>query len=218
MVYSKARWSSVIRHAHDGHNTDERYTPSWLIELVDNVLEGIDLDPCSDKKLRVPAKKHFIKEDDGLQHGWSGKVFLNPPFSNTSDWVKHLCIYFHSGAIKEALILLPIMALANKSSTLLMKRTASAFSILGRQLSFLDSNYESMGETSSFPFALVYCGNRTNRFLEITDSKGIGCIISNTGENKQSRFCSYCGQSFYAKRSTAKYCGSTCRVLSHRKK
>ena len=217
MTYSSASWSRVVRHINEGTDTDQRYTPCWVLDLVENILGCIDLDPCADPKCRVPAKHHFTKEDDGLDKGWSGKVFVNPPFSNSSDWVKHLCIYFHSGAVTEALVLLPVMAVSNKSSKLLMKGTATAFSILTRKLSFLNGEYEEMGDMTSFPFALIYSGPRTNRFLKMTEMHGIGCVLSHPGENQQSRLCKYCGKSFSAKRSTAKYCGTTCRVQSHRK-
>ena len=198
-------------------DTDERYTPAWVLKLTESVMGSIDLDPAADPQRRIQAKKHITKNEDGLTQGWSGKVFLNPPFSNSSDWVKHLCIYFHSGAVTEAIVLLPVMALSNKSSLLLMKGTATAFSILGRKLSFLNEDYEEMGEMSAFPFAIVYCGPRTEHFLDITEKRGIGCLIRTPSDNQRACLCSYCGKPFQAKRSTAKFCGTTCRVESYRK-
>ena len=61
-------------------DTDERFTPFWVLDLVVEVMGGIDLDPCADPRKRVPATRHFTKEDDGLEQNWSGRVFLNPPF------------------------------------------------------------------------------------------------------------------------------------------
>ena len=211
-------WTRVVRNTKSNQDTDERYTPDWVLDLSRKVMGGIDLDPASDPKQRVPALNHFTKEDNGLERGWSGRIFLNPPFSNTSDWVKHLCIYFHSGAVTEAVVLLPIMALSNKSATLLMKGTASAFLILQRKLSFLNESYEDMGEMSAFPFALVYCGNRTEEFFDLTNDSGIGCLIRTQAGNEKHCLCSYCAKPFVAKRSTAKYCGPTCRVEAYRQR
>ena len=184
-MVDSASWGRVVRNTKSSSDTDERYTPSWVLELVDSVLKGIDLDPASDPRKRVQAKRHFTKKDDGLAQGWSGKVFLNPPFSNSSEWVKHLCVYFHSAAISEAIVILPVMALSNKSAVLLMKGTATAFTLLGRKLSFLDNDYEELGEMSAFPFALVYCGANTERFLDMTEPYGIGCLIRTLPKNKR---------------------------------
>ncbi len=214
---NSASWSRVVRNTKSTDDTNERYTPTWLLDLIGDVLNGIDLDPAADPQKRVNAKRHFTKQDDGLDKGWSGKVFLNPPFSNSSDWIKHFCIYFHSGAISEAIIILPVMALSNKSASLLMRNTATAFTLLGRKLSFLDSEYNDIGEMSAFPFALVYCGNDTDNFLNKTDQYGVGCLIRSSPTNSKLSFCSYCGKTFQAKRSTAKFCCSTCRSASNRK-
>jgi hypothetical protein len=214
---SNASWHRVLSNTNKEEDTDERYTPQWVLDLSQRVMGGIDLDPASDPNQRVPATRHFTKKDNGLEKGWSGKVFLNPPFSNTSDWVKHLCIYFHSGAITEAIVLLPVMALSNKSATFLMKGTASAFTLLGRNLSFLNAEYEEMGDSNPFPFALVYCGHRTEEFLDQTNDFGIGALLRTPAANQISCFCSYCGKSFTAKRKTAKFCGTTCRVEAHKK-
>jgi len=215
---SNASWSRVATYKNTEQDSDEKYTPNWILDLTQSVMGGIDLDPAADPKHRVPAVRHFTKDDNGLEKGWSGKVFLNPPFSNTSDWVKHLCIYFHSGAVTEAIVLLPVMALNNKSAKLLMKGTASAFTLIGRNISFLDSNYEELGNTLPFPFALVYCGNRTEEFLDQTEKWGIGALLRTPAVNQIACFCSYCGKPFNAKRKTAKFCGTTCRVEAHRKK
>ena len=218
MTNSVSAWTRIVDHINEGNDTDERYTPVWVLDLVEAFFGGIDLDPASDPQRRVPARKHYTKVDDGLSQGWSGKVFLNPPFSKTSAWIKHLCIYCHSGAITEAIVLVPVMALANKSSILLMERTATCFTLVRKQLSFLDGDYREMGAISVFPFAMVYVGNRTDQFLDATGDIGTGCLIRNQAENAKNSLCSYCGKPFVAKRSTAKYCGSTCRVESYRKR
>jgi phage N-6-adenine-methyltransferase len=45
----------------------------------------IDLDPASfdlAQEQVVKAKKYYTKENDGLLHHWSGRVWMNPPFSD----------------------------------------------------------------------------------------------------------------------------------------
>ena len=58
--------------------TDEWYTP---IELI-NALGKFDLDPCSPiNPLWKTATTMYNKNDDGLKQEWSGRVWLNPPYS-----------------------------------------------------------------------------------------------------------------------------------------
>ena len=67
-----------------GTETDERYTPTWLFEE----LGRFDLDPCSPEggPLHGHADAWFTRADDGLAQPWEGRVFMNPPFSETTAW------------------------------------------------------------------------------------------------------------------------------------
>ena len=62
----------------------EWYTPKNIIERVQSVLGGIDIDPASpptpEYREWVPARIHYDKAEDGLAHQWKGTVFLNPPY------------------------------------------------------------------------------------------------------------------------------------------
>ena len=58
--------------------TDEWYTPKEVISS----LGDFDLDPCAPiNPLWPTAKVMYNKNDDGLNHDWTGRVFLNPPYS-----------------------------------------------------------------------------------------------------------------------------------------
>ncbi len=60
----------------------EWYTPPFLADAARKVLGKIDLDPasCDEANKVVHAEKFFSLADDGLQHEWRGRIFLNPPF------------------------------------------------------------------------------------------------------------------------------------------
>lgn len=70
----------------------EHYTPPEIITKVRAVLRVIDLDPasCSMANQTVCATTYYAIEDDGLSHEWSGRVFLNPPYSNMDEWTDKL--------------------------------------------------------------------------------------------------------------------------------
>lgn len=179
---------------------------------------GIDLDPCADPLKRIPSKMHFTKKDNGLEKAWAGRVFLNPPYSGATKWFKHLSIYQEAGAVPEAVILVPITTLGNKGASLLMKRTASCLTILDRSINFLDSDYSELASSTPIPLCLIYCGENTERFLTLTSGYGNGLYIHKPHPQHSQRQCLHCGKIFAAKRSTAKFCGTTCRVSAHKRK
>jgi len=92
---------------HNGHG-DEWYTPSEYVEVVRDVLGGvIDLDPasCDQAQQTVQAKRYYTKQDDGLKRPWSGRVFLNPPYSNPTPFVDKLIEHHECGDVPEAILL-----------------------------------------------------------------------------------------------------------------
>lgn len=59
-------------------STDEWYTPPYIFER----LGSFDLDPCSPMKpLWEIGKTNYTQVDDGLSKPWTGRVWLNPPYS-----------------------------------------------------------------------------------------------------------------------------------------
>jgi phage N-6-adenine-methyltransferase len=66
--------------------SDEWYTPK---ELFDQMEGAFHLDVCAPKTgiPWIPAIKWYSIEDDGLAQPWSGRVWMNPPYSKPSPWV-----------------------------------------------------------------------------------------------------------------------------------
>lgn len=65
--------------------SDERYTPAWVFE---HLAITFDTDPCSpiDGGDFVPARIRYTAADDGLAHDWTGTVWVNPPFSASTQF------------------------------------------------------------------------------------------------------------------------------------
>ena len=62
---------------------DEWWTPPDIVRRARAALGGIDCDPASIDGANqiVRATRFFTREQDGLTQTWSGRTWLNPPFS-----------------------------------------------------------------------------------------------------------------------------------------
>lgn len=66
--------------------SDEWTTPNDIFNELDNEFH-FNLDPAATNE-NHKCEMYFTKEVDGLKQSWGGnKVFVNPPYSNISEWV-----------------------------------------------------------------------------------------------------------------------------------
>jgi hypothetical protein len=68
-----------------GKPNDTTLTPLSLIAK----LGEFDLDPCAYREHRT-AKRLVVWPEDGLAAEWSGRVWLNPPYSSPEPWMRKL--------------------------------------------------------------------------------------------------------------------------------
>lgn len=100
----------VVRHHRAlGTGENEWYTPSQYVEMAREVLGGIDLDPasCAEANETVKATTFYTKDDDGLTKDWSGRVWLNPPYSRDlmPQFVEKLRESYDAGDVEAAILL-----------------------------------------------------------------------------------------------------------------
>lgn len=74
--------------------SDDYYTPAWIFERMGLTF---DIDVCSPPGgiPWIPAKKYYTMADDGLTAPWVGRVWMNPPYSNTTPWADRFIDHAH---------------------------------------------------------------------------------------------------------------------------
>jgi phage N-6-adenine-methyltransferase len=140
-------------------DSNEWCTPKEIVDAVVFVLEKIDLDPCSNSKENpnVPAKNHFVTEDNGLTKEWAGKVYMNPPYGREiQDWVQKLVDEFQENTT-EAIALVP----ARTDTVWFALLNDFVWCAVKGRLKF--SNYP---DAAPFPSAIFYLGENFGRFYE----------------------------------------------------
>ena len=145
---------------HFSSESDQWNTPQLLLERAVALLVSIDLDPCSNdaSSPNVPAALHYTEQDDGLSREWKGRVFLNPPYGREiHEWTSQLNESYRSGAVSEALALVPARTDARWFTEL---RPYPRCFIRGRL------KFGGAKNSAPFPSAVFYLGPNESRFAE----------------------------------------------------
>ena len=156
-----------------GTGNNERYTPPEIIELVREVLGSIDLDPasCSIANETVKAATFYSADDDGLSKEWTGKIFMNPPYSK--DLIEKFVDKLIDSSFDEAITLTHNCTETNWGSKLLKNATAVAFPI-GR----IDCKTPSGdGRSPKQGSMICYFGNNTKKFIDVFSRIG-NCLTN----------------------------------------
>jgi hypothetical protein len=76
--------------------SDEWLTPPEILRA----LGPFDLDPCAPvNRPWDTAAKHLTVEDDGLDHPWEGRVWLNCPYSEVEKWMRRMADHNYGVAL-----------------------------------------------------------------------------------------------------------------------
>lgn len=76
--------------------SDEWYTPPCIVQT----LGAFDLDPCAGPMAH--AARNIAKEIDGLSIEWTGRVWLNPPYSDIYEWLERFARHGNGVALVGA--------------------------------------------------------------------------------------------------------------------
>lgn len=80
--------------------SDDYYTPPWVFQRM---AITFDLDVCAPPGgiEWIPATRHYTMADDGLNQPWEGRVWMNPPYSNSAPWVERFIQHANGIAIVQ---------------------------------------------------------------------------------------------------------------------
>ena len=86
--------------------SDHWSTPPKMVAVLELEFGSFNLDPCC-RPETAKAPNFFTEVDDGLKQDWFGNVFLNPPYSNVSPWLRKALVETKAGRCSLVIALLP---------------------------------------------------------------------------------------------------------------
>ena len=156
---------SLFSHEVHEDSSDEFGTPAEFHRPIAEAVDGFDLDPASGAESQPLASTRYTKEDDGLAQEWFGTVWLNPPFSEKTRWVRKTRAEVAEGNVETAVVLLPV-----DTSTKLFHNhvtDATAICFVKSRLSF-----DGGDRNPNFGTLLAVFGEVTDDLLNALDRKG----------------------------------------------
>jgi phage N-6-adenine-methyltransferase len=145
---------------------DSWSTPDYIIAAARTALGGIDLDPATNAaaQTRVGATESYTAEDDGLSRPWTGRVWLNPPYSHplVEQFTAKLLAEIDAGRVTEAIVLLN-----NASDTRWMQamfRRGTLLCLVRGRIRFVNERNEPAMSPRDAQFVLYY-GTRPEAFM-----------------------------------------------------
>ncbi|EMA71968.1 DNA N-6-adenine-methyltransferase [Halorubrum distributum] len=156
---------SLFSHEFHEDSSDEFGTPAEFHRPLADAVGGFDLDPASGAESQPLASTRFTKEDDGLSKEWFGTVWLNPPFSEKTRWVRKARAEVAEGNVETAVVLLPVDTSTKLFHDHVTDATAICF-VEGR-LSF-----DGGDRNPNFGTLLAVFGEASDDLLDALDRKG----------------------------------------------
>ena len=156
---------SLFSHEFHEDSSDEFGTPAEFHRPLADAVGGFDLDPASGAESKPLASTRYTKEDDGLSQEWFGTVWLNPPFSEKTRWVRKTRAEVSEGNVETAVVLLPVDTSTKLFHNHVTDATAICF-VEGR-LSF-----DGGDRNPNFGTLLAVFGAAPDDLLNVLDRKG----------------------------------------------
>jgi hypothetical protein len=150
-------------------------TPKKYVEAVRAVFGGeIALDPCANHYSIVEATTEYrLPQHDGLKESWNfATVYVNPPYgadrqtgTTIKNWL-HKCVAAHRNYGSEVLALVPVATNTSHWKRCVWGKATAVCFLYDTRLRFLVKGKD-QGKGAPMACAMVYWGNRFDRFLEV---------------------------------------------------
>lgn len=155
-------------------DTNERYTPRWVLDAARQVLGRIDLDvaSCEEAQRTVQATRYYTKADNALLRPWAGRVWCNPPYSDPLPWVKKLIEHYCAGEVSAALLLLNVAGKPQWAQ--LLWGSKYPVCLFSQRIEFLKPVGEAPDSNKNNSDQFVwYFGRRPGRFADVFGQYGV---------------------------------------------
>lgn len=158
--------------------SNEWYTPARFCEAARLVLGEIDLDPasCEMANRTVKARQYYTEQENGLEHAWYGRVWLNPPFGRLPNGTSRIRVFldrlvqeYRSGNVVAAIAAVK----ADPKQRWFLPLWEYTICFAYDRVYFLRP--DSPPERHQFGTAFVYLGPDEERFIEVF--KRFGTIV-----------------------------------------
>jgi len=106
MSISSYRFDNAKRRRAEDHERQRMLTPSYILEPIRDLLEGIDLDPCTEPDNPTRADRFYSPPTDGASQSWDARsIFCNPPYGEARGrWVDKA---IEVGSKSKVILLIP---------------------------------------------------------------------------------------------------------------
>ena len=154
-------------HIVNSSGNDEWFTPQDIIEAARLTMGGIDLDPASNATANqtVRATEYYSQDDDGLSKDWTGRLWMNPPYSSklVPMFCKKLADSVSSGAVTDAVVIVNNATETRWFADLVS--VCSAICFTSRRVKFVKPDGAVAGSPNQGQ-AIIYCGDEPDVFAE----------------------------------------------------
>lgn len=161
-------------------DSDEYYTPPYIIEAARQVLGKIDLDPasCTLAQKVIKANVFINKANNSLdkRYPWLGRVWLNPPFSNPAPFIAKLIDEYDAGRVKAAITLVNNGTETQWGQSLLRRYPVcfvGAHDGKGSRLAFWRTDPDEPRTGNRYAQMIFYLGPKVETFREVFSQFGV---------------------------------------------
>ena len=162
---------------HYRSGNDRWGTPASIVEAARKCMGGIDLDPASEPIANetVKAARYFTLEDDGLAQHWSGRVFMNPPYSESGQkhrFIEKMEWHYLRGEVTQAVMV--VSAGIQHAWGEPIRRSATGLCIYAMNANTRWHDLSNKQRpTSGVPGIIIYFGAHVDRFYDAFQHLGL---------------------------------------------